>query len=243
MAGRTGVDDRDLARQLDELAQSAVNYDPADAPVSAADPRWHVDTGRALLGTERPGPPEPGGLWESACILVRDYEFTDHRRLRGIYRPGDPLLGRNMLLQGRFTLLRFSLGVRVTDVVDTEHDGRRVWGWAYETLSGHLEQGRLSYEVVKNLANGEVTFWIRAYSRRAPVPNPLYRFGFALFGRPIQLEFYHRAGQRIRDAARAHRAGAPLPRASTDRQVVVAPQGSSRHWWDRLVVHVHHPGA
>ena len=73
----------------------------------------------------------------------------------------DELAGRYMLLEGRFFGLRFYLGVRITRVTDETRDGysgERVWGWSYQTLQGHLEQGRLSYEVIKNLASGQVTF-------------------------------------------------------------------------------------
>ena len=179
---------------------------------------------------------------------MRDYQFTDHERLRGVYRPADPLDGRDMLLQGRFSILRFYLGVRVTQVVDTARDGHRVWGWTYETLEGHLEQGRLTYEVDKDTTTGEVWFWIRAFSRRAPVPNPIYRLGFRLFGRSVQLEFYHRAGQRVRDLVRAHCDGAPVPLPTGESGgdgdgVVVAPHDSPRRWSDRFAIHVHHPGA
>lgn len=225
-----------------------MNFDHRDAPTGPDDPRWHVDTGVAAVGTEAPGPPEPDGVWETACRVVRDYQFTDHKRLRGVYRPSDPLLGRDMLLQGRFSVLRFYLGVRVTEVVDTERDGHRVWGWTYETLDGHLEQGRLTYEVDKDLATGEVEFRIRAFSRRAPVPNPLYRFGFMVFGRAVQLEFYHRAGQRVRELVAEHLRGAPVPRPTDEsddggRDVAVAPHDSPLRWSDRVAVHVRHPGA
>ncbi|MFB6853644.1 DUF1990 family protein [Streptomyces sp. NPDC056341] len=49
----------------------------------------------------------------------------------------------------------------------------RVWGWSYQTLEGHLEQGELTYEVVKRLRTGAVEFCITSYSKRAPLTNPL----------------------------------------------------------------------
>lgn len=193
---------------------------------------------------EQPGPPEPGGVWELACEILRGYQFTDHRRLRGVFRPADPLLGRDMLLEGRFGPLRFHLGVRVTGVEDTERDGYRIWGWTYETLHGHLEQGRLSYEVTKHLTTGEVEFVIRAFSRPARIPHPLYRLGFGMFGRPVQLEFYHRAGRRTRDLVAAARTGHPLPRPEAGPDgVTVAPQGSEDDPADRFALLVRHPGA
>lgn len=77
-----------------------------------------------------------------------------------------------MLLEGRFFGLRFYLGVRITGVIDEERDAGdgpvRVWGWWYQTLQGHLEQGRLSYEVCRagarltGLGLGEVRGPLRA---------------------------------------------------------------------------------
>ena len=71
------------------------------------------------LGTERPGDPEADGCWETACQLVRDYQFAAPEIIRAVYRPSAALLGRDMLLEGRFLGLRFLMGVRVTEVVDT----------------------------------------------------------------------------------------------------------------------------
>lgn len=176
--------------------------------------------------------------------MVRGYQFTDHRRLRGVFRPDDPLLGRDMLLEGRFGPLRFHMGVRVTEIVDEVRDGARVWGWTYDTLQGHLEQGRLTYEVVKDLTTGEVEFVIRAFSRRARIPDPLLATGFALFGRGVQLEFYHRAGQRVRDLLGAARAGRPLPRPVPGPDgIAVAPEGSRHLRSDSFALVARHPGA
>lgn len=90
----------------------------------------------------------PPGAHRAACRLVGEYEFADARILRGVYLRNSALLGRNMLLEGRFFGLRFYFGVRVTGVIDEERDAgngpERVWGWCYQTLEGHFEQGRLS---------------------------------------------------------------------------------------------------
>lgn len=62
-----------------------------------------------------------------------------------MYRAGDDLPCRDMLLEGRFFGLRFYLGVRFTGVIDQTRDGDdgsdQVWGWSSQTLQGHLEQG------------------------------------------------------------------------------------------------------
>ncbi|ODU02683.1 MAG: hypothetical protein ABS81_16850 [Pseudonocardia sp. SCN 72-86] len=238
---------RGLVAELDRLPALEVNYDEADAPRGADHPGWHVDLAEAELGTEPPGDPVPGGIYESACVLVRDYEFSDHRLIRGVFRPADELLGRNMLLEGRFLFLRFYLGVRVTGVVEGTRESpegpQRVWGWTYQTLDGHLEQGKLTYEVIKDLTTGAVSFRIDAYSRRAPIDNPVVRTGFTVFGRRTQLDFYHRVGRRMHDLLAAHEPGTPLPHPATLMgDVVLAPSESRMRPWDPVAVPLRHPG-
>jgi hypothetical protein len=227
---------------LDRLAKLRINYDPAKAPEDGAvavEGHWHVDSGTTVLGHERPGRPEDGGVWATACRLVGEYEFADARILRGAYRPGGDLLGRNMLLEGRFFGLRFYVGVRVTGVIDEERDtgeGRqRVWGWSYQTLEGHLEQGRLNYQVIKNLGTGLVTFRVTGYSRPAPIENPVIRLGFRLFGRWTQQRFYRNIQARMADLVRTAQRDQPLPgpEARPDG-IVLAPSSARPHPLEHL---------
>ncbi|HEY0719518.1 MAG TPA: DUF1990 family protein, partial [Streptosporangiaceae bacterium] len=187
---------------LDGLRDRPVNYDPARAPEDGRpDGHWHVDSGATLIGQEPPGDPVPGGPWEMGCLLVTQYEFADERILRAVYRLDEKLLGRDMLLEGRFYFLRFYFGVRVTGVYDetrdTDRGPERVWGWSYQTLQGHLEEGRISFEVVKNLVNGQVGFRVTGYSRAAQIRDPLVRFGFSLFGRRTQTRYYAAVQSRL----------------------------------------------
>lgn len=190
----------DLAAIVAELGQRSINYDEAHAPPFVVD-GWHRDRRVIELGHEPPGDPVPRGLVEIAGALVNSYEFSDPRILRAAFpHPGD-LVGRDMLLEGRFLVLRFLLGVRITAQHDEVRDGangpERVVGWSYQTLRGHLEQGRLAYEVAKELETGRVEFRIVAYSRRAPIRNPVLALGFRLFGRHTQLRFYRLALARL----------------------------------------------
>jgi uncharacterized protein (UPF0548 family) len=247
----------DEGAELDRLPGLLVNYDQGDAPRngpaaapghSRAEPgHWHVDSGVTQIGQEAPGEPEPDGPWATACRLVSQYEFADARILRGVYRQGSELLGRNMLLEARFVGLRFYLGVRVTGIVDEERDTgegpERAWGWSYQTLQGHLEQGRLSYEVIKNLATGQVMFRVAGYSRRAPIPNPVIRLGFLLFGRWTQQRFYRNIQARMSGLVRAARQGQPLPEPAVRPDgIVLAPSGTQPHPLEQLAVGWIHPG-
>ena len=180
-------------------------------------------------------------------MLVRQYEFADPRILRAAYRADADLEGRDMLLEGRFFGLRFYLGVRVTRIIDETRDAddglEQAWGWSYQTLQGHLEQGRLNYEVIKNLATGRVTFRVSGYSRRAPIANPVIWLGFALFGRWTQRRFYLAIQRRLRNLVEAAQRGMPLPEPTAGADgVVLVPSGATPHPLERLARAWLHPG-
>ncbi|MFA1546948.1 DUF1990 family protein [Actinomadura chokoriensis] len=206
MRGSTRVRRRMLRRHAD-LSRLPLNFDPDRHDMSRPEDGWHVDDYLQPLPAEPPGPPTPGGSWETARRLVRDYEHADPAIIREVYRSGPPEPGKDLLLQGRFYGLRFYLGLRIHDVVDghIEQDGRtaRVWGWNYQTLKGHLERGQMDQEVRKWLDTGEVEFHIHVFSQRADIPNPLVRIGFILFGRFTQLRFYRRACRRMEKLTKA----------------------------------------
>jgi uncharacterized protein (UPF0548 family) len=230
-----------LADAVAALSDLPVNYDEAAAP-PAVTAGWHRDLRVLELGREAPGEPEPGGLLETAAALVNDYEFSDPSILRAAFRyPGD-LVGRDMLLEGRFLVLRFLLGVRITaehdEVRDGPHGSERVIGWSYQTLRGHLEQGRLAYELAKELETGRVEFRIVAYSRQAPIRNPVLRLGFRLFGRRTQLRFYRLALARLRGLVDAP----PAPRRPGPDGLVRAPSGVEPGRFEAFTLRFAHPG-
>lgn len=188
-------------RILDELHDKGLNFELGDRSRFRTEDGWLSDDYCQPLPPEKPGPPVPGGSWEVARRLLRDYEFADPSMIRAVYHPDRPLEGRDMLLVGRFYGLRFRFGVRVGGVVDETRDvdGRqvRVWGWNYRTLQGHLEMGQMDYEVWKWLDTGEVEFHTCRFSRRARVGNPIVRVGLRIFGRRQQEKFARRACERM----------------------------------------------
>ena len=240
----------DEETELGRLAGRKINYDPASSPDGRAQSvagHWHVDSDVTVLGQEKPGEPERAGPWATACRLVSQYEFADARILRGVYRQSDDLLGRNMLLEARFFGLRIYLGVRVTGIIDETRESadgfERVWGWSYQTLEGHLEQGRLNYEVIKNLTTGQVSFRVAGYSRRAAIPNPVVRLGFEIFGRMTQQRFYRNIGRRMAHLVAAAQRGQPLPEPTVRPDgIVLAPSGARPHPLEHLAPRSVHPG-
>jgi uncharacterized protein (UPF0548 family) len=231
----------DLPAEVADLTSRHINYDERDAPphVTAG---WHRDRVTVELGYEAPGEPEKGGLAETAGALVNSYEFSDPRILRAAYKhPGD-LIGRNMLLEGRFLFLRFLLGVRIVaahdELVDGPNGPERLIGWSYATLDGHLEQGKLRYEIAKEIDTGRVEFRIIAYSRWSPIANRLVWAGFNLMGRRTQLTWYHHAMTRLR---RLLDDPPPTPRPDADG-IVRAPSGAGPGRFEGFVIRFAHPG-
>ncbi len=203
---RVETEERDartgLRRRLSSLEGRPLNFDPEQKHLYTAQNGWHVDDLTQPLPHERSGAPTEGGSWEVACELMRNYQVADPAVVRASYDRDAGLAGRDMLLSIRFYGVRFHVGVRVGEVYDEERevDGRpaRVFGWDYETLEGHFEQGQIHYEIWKWLDTGDVEFRLHAFSRVADAGPLVTRLGYRLIGRRHQMDFYRRACRRMR---------------------------------------------
>jgi uncharacterized protein DUF1990 len=186
----------DVAARLAALHGRPLNFDPS----TLGEPGWEHDDYRQALVPERPGPPEPGGSWETAVALSRNYAFADPSLVEARYDPAAPLEQRDMLLILHALGARIYAGVRVSGVGDEtrEQSGReaQVSYWNYRTLEGHVESGQRDFEVWKWLDTGEVEFRTHAISRAAET-NPIVELGFELLGRHKQVEFGRRACRRM----------------------------------------------
>jgi uncharacterized protein (UPF0548 family) len=196
----TGPPGRRAERQLTALAGRPVNFDTSRLDEYTPATGWRHDDMVESLPAEAPGPPEAGGSWELTRRLVIDYQLADPRQVHAVYDDRRPFEGRDMLLRIRFAGVRFGVGVRIGGAYEwtREVDGRmaRVYGWYYDTLEGHFEQGRMHYEVWKWLDSGEVQFRLHAVSRAAESGPWVLRTGFRLVGRVNQLQFYRRICRR-----------------------------------------------
>ena len=195
-----------IDRRLAALRTLDVNFDP-EGPHRPED-GWRIDDYCEPLPSEPPGDPVPGGPFEVAQTLLRDYRVADPKLVRAYYDHDAELEGRDMLLQLRFHgLFGIWSGCRVGKVVDErrEEDGRpvRVWGWPYQTLEGHIEQGQMSWEVWKWLDTGEVQFRIHSYSRNAGNANPIINLGFKLFGQRERRRYLTSACRRMAELTAA----------------------------------------
>jgi uncharacterized protein (UPF0548 family) len=194
---------RSDAERLAALRAKPVNFDPA-APHPESE-GWRVDDYCEPLPAEPPGPPASGGPFERCQKLLREYQVADPRMVRAHYDHDAPLEGRDMLLELRFGPIRLHAGCRVGDITDEERseDGRpvRVWGWAYRTLEGHIEQGQMSWEVWKWTDTGAVEFRIHSYSRNAHARNWFVNTGFRLVGQRQRRQYLQHACKRMVELA------------------------------------------
>jgi uncharacterized protein (UPF0548 family) len=197
----------DPHQALNEQRRRALNFEPSLREQHTPGNGWRIDDVRQPLPPEDPGEPVPGGSWETARAIARNYDFAEPSIVTGIFDPEEPLENRTMLLILHFHRLKVHVGVRVGDVYDehTELSGRhgRVFGWNYRTLKGHVERGQLDWQVWKFLDTGEVLFRINSVSQPAGGTNLLLRLGFRLIGRREQLRFLEATSARMRQLTEA----------------------------------------
>jgi uncharacterized protein (UPF0548 family) len=225
---------------LASLAGRAINYDPRALDLTDPPAGWTADDRTQALPSEPPGEPVAGGPWEIAARLIRGYEFADPSIVRARYDPDAPLLGRNMLLELRaLGLVSVYVGVRVCEVWDGEQErgGRRarVFGWAYRTLEGHVEQGQMGWQVWKWLDTGEVEFRAHAVSRTAPISNPVIWLGFHLLKRYERRLYLGSTDRRMRElTARALGEASPGDAIRRASPQLTARGGDQREVHDAL---------
>jgi uncharacterized protein (UPF0548 family) len=183
----------DARQALAELRKKDLNFDPSGRDDFTPANGWHRDDVQRPLPSEAPGDPRPGGSWETARRIARNYDFADPSIVTGIFDADEPLEDRTMLLILHFHRLRVHVGVRVGDVYDEQRElgarRGRVFGWNYRTLEGHVERGQMDWQIWKFPDTGEVRFRIHSFSQPARGGNPLVRLGFRVIGRREQLRF------------------------------------------------------
>ena len=81
----------DPAARLATIARYGLNYDPSPTD----EPGWHHGRHRQVVGFEAAGDPVPGGVWETACRLVHDYEFAEPSIMHAYFRHDAEMPGRD----------------------------------------------------------------------------------------------------------------------------------------------------
>jgi uncharacterized protein (UPF0548 family) len=148
--------------------------------------------------------------------------------VQAYYDHDAPLEGRDMLLELKLLVFHTFAGCRVGRVTDEQRtvNGRpvQIWGWPYQTLEGHIEQGEMHWEVWKWLDTGDVEFRVHSYSRMVGSKNPFMIIGVRLFGQRERRRYLTSACRRMReltvDGLRGeHPAGAEARAGSGDGDI------------------------
>jgi uncharacterized protein (UPF0548 family) len=190
------------ASQFERWGTTNLNFDINKTEQFTKKNGWRIDDYSIGLPGELPGEPQPNGSFEAAKQVLLNYEFPDPSLITGIFVPHGPLEERIMILRARFWFFTFYFGVRIGTVISearrTEKQGTAsVWGYSYRTLEGHFEMGEMTFEVWKYQQTGEVRFRVHSYSKPSTIKNPLYRLGFAIWGRSLQQRFARTATERM----------------------------------------------
>ena len=212
-----------LQSYLAELAGRPVNFTAAPETMTREN-GWTVDGIEEQLGVEPSGPPQEGGLFARARQGVIHYDFSDPRIVVGHFDPHAPLSGRNMLLEIKCLGLRFLNGVRVHCVREESDDRRTVFGFRYDTLEGHIEQGFEWFLLTKEHESGAVWFKIEAHWRLGQFPNWWSRLGFRLIGGRYRVLWRRRAPNRLRDLAQRPEERPAAPAGDLAHRGDVTPQ-------------------
>ncbi|HEU4754898.1 MAG TPA: DUF1990 family protein, partial [Armatimonadota bacterium] len=131
-----------------------------------------------------------------------NYDFSDPRIVEGHFDPTTPLAGRNMLLEMKVLGLHFLGGVRVHAVREETSETHTLFGFRYDTLEGHIEQGFEWFLLTKKHLTGEVSFRIEAHWRLGQFPTWWSRLGFKLIGENYRRYWRHEAPERLKRVAR-----------------------------------------
>jgi uncharacterized protein (UPF0548 family) len=197
-----GWDDEEVAVRLRALADLERNFDVAEP--KTADRGWRRHESETTVAREGAGPPEPAGAFERARELVARYEFSDPGIVKAHFDHGAPLHARRMLLELRALGFRFLGGTVVGAVRDETTAAETVFGYRYDTLRGHVEQGWEWFVVTKSHATGDIRFRISADWQPGEFPNRWSRIGFGIVGVHYQRRWIRRAHARLRHRLATH---------------------------------------
>jgi len=203
-----GWSEETLQSYLAALAERPVNFSTAPE-IMTRENGWTVDGAVASIGVEPPGPPGEDGLFARARQGILQFDFSDPRIVVGHFDPRAPLAGRNMLLEIKCLGFHFLNGVRVHSVREEATPDRTIFGFRYDTLEGHIEQGFEWFLLTQNHETGAVWFKIEAHWQLGQFPTAWSRLGFRLIGEHYRSLWRRRAPERLRELA--HRpAGHPV---------------------------------
>jgi uncharacterized protein (UPF0548 family) len=185
---------------LAALKDRPVNFDTPIEQMIVSN-GWTVDGSEDEIGIEPEGPPVSDGVFGRAKQAIINYDFSDPSIVVGHFDPETNPVGRDMLLELKVVGFRFLCGVRVHSIREEYEGNTSYFGFRYDTLAGHVEEGYEWFLLTKDHATGGIHFKIEAHWRMGQFPNWWSRIGFMFIGEQIRSMWRHRAPERLRKVA------------------------------------------
>ena len=176
-----------LRTRLERLAAAALNFRAAEEEMTA-DRGWNHYYSEAVIARE----PDGDACFARARTALGSYQFSDPAIVVAHFDPDSPLLRRRILLEIKVLGLRYLCPA----VVNAVRDEAGVYGFRYDTLTGHIERG-VEWFVLTKDDRGDIRFRIEARWQRGELPNWWSRIGFQLLARRYQRRWHRQAHRRM----------------------------------------------
>lgn len=194
-----GWPERQLVEHLETVEERSRTFPESSLEELLPAAGWASRLSRSEVAREAPGPPGP--VFDRLAKAVEGYEFSDPAIVRGYYRQDGQLLGRRMLLELRTLGFRFLCPVVVSRIRRESESRRTVFGFRYDTLQGHVEDGAEWFLLTKDHPTGRILFSIDARWRTGALPTWWMRLGFPVLAPRSQRLWHRRAHRRLRALA------------------------------------------
>ena len=177
----------EVRARLDAATALDTNVEVPEQAMTAED-GWHHYYSEAIIAHEAEGDEHFG----RACNALAHYQFSDPGIVLAHFDPAAPLLKRCMLLEIQVLGLRYLCPAIVSHV----REAPGVFGFRYDTLTGHFERGVEWFVLTRDEA-GAIRFRIEARWKKGDFPNWWSRVGFMVLSGYYQRTWHRRAHQRL----------------------------------------------
>lgn len=199
-----GWSSTELKARIASLQGVRRSFDESESEMTG-DAGWYHYHSEAVIA---PDDAEPA-CFDRARTALANYAFSDPGIVVAHFDPDSQLLLRRFLLEIKVLGLRYLCPAVVNQVRDEAH----VFGFRYDTLEGHIEQG-VEWFLLTRTDDGRIRFRIEARWRTGEMPNWWTRVGFAVLSSYYQRRWHRQAHRRMSRLARYGSVGPPPRDAS-----------------------------
>jgi len=192
-----GWSKKELEDRLGRVGERPKNFS-ASWPAMTVNRGWNHYLSKAVIARESPGKPLEAGPFRRAEVAIASFQFSNPTIVVAHFDADSRLLGRRMLLEMKaLRSIHFLASVVVDEVRFEQQDGCHTFGYRYDTLDGHIEQGSEWFLLTKDIETGEVSFKIEAAWKPGQFPNWWSRVGFRWLGAYYQRRWHQDAHWRL----------------------------------------------